>query len=358
MAETDTFANGESQDFTQQTDLNELIADTFDDAADQTDLAPEPGADDHSEGGPTPAADPGQESDAFGQAALPPQEDPQDRETGSPSSLAPPAHFNIAEKKLFAGLDDASKQLVRDVVRRTDQEVSRYRTDLDKRSAQYEELDQIFAERHQQFALDGMTGPQAVNQLLAISDFAAADPEGFVHWFAAQRQLDLPGLVSGAGQNTSNGAAPQTDPNLSALQTQVSLLSQQLEQHSSASYEQQRGAVQMEIDDFRSALGPGGTPLFPYFDMLETDMAALIRAGTAATLEDAYEQAAWANPVVRTALLSDRDAADRARREDQDRSKAERARRAAKSLDGGVGGMSATAPISLRDSLEEKFNAY
>lgn len=356
MVDTDMYAADGEQDFTQQTELNELIADTFDGAAEDTHLAPEPGADDSSEGFDRPAAHPGQASDGFGQAALPPQEDQLDREMASPTALAPPAHFNSAEKKLFAGLDDASKHLVRDVVRRTDQEVSRYRSDLDRRSAQYQELDQIFADRQQQFALEGLTGTQAVSQLLAISDFAAADPAGFVQWFAAQRQLDLPSLVAGQGAGQSNG--PQSDPNLAALQNQVSLLSQQLEQQSSASYEQQRGAVQLEIDDFRSASDPDGTPLFPYFDTLETDMAALIRAGTASTLEDAYEQAAWANPVVRNALLSDRDEAERSRREAQDRTKAERARRAAKSLDGGVGGLSATAPISLRDSLEEKFNAY
>jgi len=355
MVDMDAYAGDGEQDFTQQMELNELIADAFDGAAEDTHPAPEPGADDSSEGIDVPAAHPGQASDGFGQAALPPQEDPNGRERASPTALAPPAHFNSAEKKLFAGLDEVSKRLVRDVVRRTDQEVSRYRTDLDRRSAQYQELDQIFAARQQQFALEGVTGTQAVSQLLAISDFAAADPAGFVQWFASQRQVDLASLAaSGAGQN----ARPQSDPNLAALQNQVSLLSQQLEQQSSASYEQQRGAVQTEIDDFRSASDPEGTPLFPYFDTLETDMAALIRAGTASTLEDAYEQAAWANPVVRNALLADRDEAERSRRAAQDRTKAQRARRAAKSLDGGVGGLQATAPISLRDSLEEKFNAY
>ena len=290
----------------------------------------------------------------LGQAA--PDGGPKGSEETSPTTqLTPPAHFNTAEKKLFAGLDDKSKQLVRDVVRRSDQEVSRYRSDLDRRAAYYNELDEVLAPRAEQFRSEGLTPTQAVAQLFQLSDFAAQDPYGFIQMLAKQRNLDLEAAALG---EIPEQAQPETDPRMLALQNHVGALQNRIEQRETAEQEQKRTVVRSEIDEFRRAIDENGEPKYPYLDSLQTDMAALIRSESANTLEDAYEQASWANPAVRQARLDDRDAKAAQDRQEQDRTKAERARRAAKSLDGGVGGTDTAAPISLRDSLEQKFNAY
>ena len=273
-------------------------------------------------------------------------------ETTSPTPLTPPAHFNAAEKKLFSGLDQKSQELVRNVVRRTDQEVSRYRTDLQRRAQEYESLDQVLGPRQQQFAQEGLTPAQGVAQLLQISDYASNDPEGFIQWFSQQRGISLEDVLLGQIDK------PEVDPKYQSLQQELGLLKNQLTEQQQRDQHIKLTSVRNELDSFRSATDEQGNAKYPYMDHLEKRMAGFIRAGHADTLEDAYEQAAYSDPTVRQALLEDRNATDLKQRTEQDRMKAQRARRAAKSLDGGLGASTSAAPVSLRDSLEQKFNAY
>lgn len=107
--------------------------------------------------------------------------------------------------------------------------------------------------------------------------------------------------------------------------------------------------IQTEIASFAS------DPEHKHYEQVKPRMAALLQSGAASDLKDAYEQACWADPSIRSSLQ-----ADAARRAEEQRvadakARADAAKRASGSVFGGPG---ATTPAaidpnrSLRDEIK------
>lgn len=150
-------------------------------------------------------------------------------------------------------------------------------------------------------------------------------------------------------------------PELAALKAQIDKLTS--DQTSAARTAQQAAAdkVDQEIQTFKSA-SENGELLHPYFDEVEPAMIALAQSYAASkqqipALKELYEQAVWANPSTRTAILATQKAAEEKRLADEARAKAASARKAASSVTGAPGSGQTTKPIrgelSLREQLEE-----
>ena len=96
-----------------------------------------------------------------------------------------------------------------------------------------------------------------------------------------------------------NGAPP-VDANLSAMMQKI----QSLEERNKTieQMERQRGeqAVHTQLDAFKA------DPKHPHFDTVKPHMAALLQAGLAENLEEAYDQAVTANPITRELVLAQR----------------------------------------------------
>lgn len=84
----------------------------------------------------------------------------------------------------------------------------------------------------------------------------------------------------------------QAYPVIHDLQSQIRQLQAQVQtyqqQHTSLSQQQ----VTSQIEDFASAKGADGTPLYPHFDVVKASMGQLLAAGQASTLQEAYQLAA------------------------------------------------------------------
>ena len=110
-------------------------------------------------------------------------------------------------------------------------------------------------------------------------------------------------------------------------------------------------AVNSEIETFRSKMDANGQPAYPYFDHVNSLMAALLGAGNASTLEEAYQLAVRAHPETSKLIAQ---AETQARKVEEDkRRRAEAARRKAGSLRTGPG--NAPVPngkdLTLRDEI-------
>jgi hypothetical protein len=94
--------------------------------------------------------------------------------------------------------------------------------------------------------------------------------------------------------------APYVDPQVAALQKQLAAVQSKLSQNDQLQAQQRaqqeteiRATLSAEIEKFAS------DPANPYFDEVANDIVALMNAGLAKDLKDAYEQAVYRNPVTR-----------------------------------------------------------
>ncbi len=114
-----------------------------------------------------------------------------------------------------------------------------------------------------------------------------------VHHLLQRRGID-PGALFG-GQPAQPGNQPQT-PDLSSIIAQTV---QREMQPFKAQIEQRENHQHINTIDTFAA-----DPAHPYFNDVRQHMGALLKAGHAKDLQDAYDQATWANPVIRQQLLA------------------------------------------------------
>lgn len=145
----------------------------------------------------------------------------------------------------------------------------------------------------------------------------------------------------------------KTDPQLQAIQSELVQLKNDRQQEITVREQQQREALQSQIDAFAA------DPAHNHFEVVRPHMVALLKGGLAKDLQDAYDQAVYARPDIRSTLLQSQSAELEANRIADAKAKADKARKASVSVRGGPG---ATAPTnsavsnrSLREELEANF---
>lgn len=106
--------------------------------------------------------------------------------------------------------------------------------------------------------------------------------------------VDLGPLMEAA----TNNQPLQIDPNISALQNQVHQMHAYLQNQSRAQEASAQQSVMTDIQRFAA------DPKHEHFEKIRIDMGALLQAGRANNLDEAYDLAIWANPDTRTLMLS------------------------------------------------------
>jgi hypothetical protein len=142
----------------------------------------------------------------------------------------------------------------------------------------------------------GINPIQQIGDLMnAHKTLALGTPEakvGMLKWLAQEYSIDLTGMgvapANGQGQQ-----APYVDPAVQALQKQTQELQSRLEQSETARQQEVREKATAEVTAFKA------DPKNIYFDDVAGQVAQLIRSGVCATLQQAYEQAIYLNPVTR-----------------------------------------------------------
>ena len=122
---------------------------------------------------------------------------------------------------------------------------------------------------------------------------------------------------------TANGEAPQVDPALKSVQDKVSMLEQHLTQAQQRTLQEARARVERDVEAFAA------DPEHEFFDEISEQMVPLINSGY--SLEDAYKNAIWLNPVTRqkeidrTAKAAEEKALEEAKKEAEKAKKAKSA---------------------------------
>lgn len=129
------------------------------------------------------------------------------------------------------------------------------------------------------------------------------------------------------------------DPHYNALQQQVQQLTSFIQNQQSTVQQQAEASLHSEISAFAA------DPTHSHFETVRPHMIALLQAGQAKDLSDAYEQAVYANPTTRAAMLQQQMAAQMKEKAE----KAEKARIAASTNVKARPSMPVSEPIGSMD---------
>ena len=139
----------------------------------------------------------------------------------------------------------------------------------------------------------------------------------------------------------------QVPPIVAELQRQIDELRQGRQQ-------QEHALLANEITAFSSEPG------HEHFEAVKAHMAALLQSGLAQGLKDAYDQAVWAQPDLRSTLLAQQQLTAEEQRKAEQRAAAQKARTVGSSVSGGPGSGSpanVNAERSLADELRANLRA-
>ena len=146
-----------------------------------------------------------------------------------------------------------------------------------------------------------------------------------------------------------SGEPSFVDPQVAALQSQLAGLQSRLMEREAREAGAARQALQEELNTFAS------DPAHQYFDEVAGDIAALLRAGAASSLADAYEKAVWTNPATRAKEQARLTADSEASKAAEAKRKIEEARKASSAnVTTRPKAVSAAAPVG---SIDDTLNA-
>jgi hypothetical protein len=186
-------------------------------------------------------------------------------------------------------------------------EVERREQDMHRGIAQYktqaefaQTVERAMAPYQQTLQQLGISPDRAIGELMAADHkLRHGSPQEKTAYFAQLAHnygIDLPA----AAQHMA-----QVDPNVFALQNHAQQLQSQLQQYQQTAQQQAEAQLNSEIAAFAA------DPSHSHFEAVKGHMSALLQAGQAKDLADAYEQAVYANPTTRAAVLQQQAAAQR-----------------------------------------------
>jgi hypothetical protein len=134
--------------------------------------------------------------------------------------------------------------------------------------------------------------------------------------------------------NVDLGTPPpqgQTNPQFDALTSKIAQLEGQLQGFTQQRQFEEQHSLQSQIEDFSTKPG------HEHFDRVRVHMGVLLENGIAKDLEDAYNQAVYADPEIRSTLLAAQQQTQTGQRLTELNAKADRAKSAAVSVTGSPG---------------------
>lgn len=205
--------------------------------------------------------------------------------------IEPPASWSAEQRAKWATLPPD----VQEYVAQRESEAHKAISEKGSRAAEYDAVEAAIGQNKTQLVSEYGSVPRAVETLVNVAVQAGQRPAEFIRWFAQQHRIDLTNLTQQAG----NPAAP--DDHITHLSQTVSNLQTQLQQ-------QQEAALSATISEFSGAKDASGKPLRPHFDAVRGEMAALMTAGVAKSLDEAYTKAIRANDTVWAQVQVEQDA--------------------------------------------------
>jgi hypothetical protein len=251
---------------------------------------------------------------------------------------AAPGSWSNAAKGKWAALDPD----LRAEITKREADVHRGFTKMDEERAFAKEMQRVVAPYEALMRAAGAKPADVIqNTLNTVYVLRTAD--------AATKAAAIARVCEQYGVDLSLVSQPQQiDPALSATQNRLAQLEQQLQQQT---FERQQAAENEVLSQIQAF---GQDAKHPHFNAVQIEMGALMQAGRAENMEQAYEMAVWTRPDLRAEFQ----AAEAAQLKAQTAQKAQKARAKGSSVRGGPGGYQAAPSkpnATVREDLESAF---
>jgi hypothetical protein len=250
---------------------------------------------------------------------------------------AMPASWSKDKAELWGKLDPD----VRGIIAQREMEFTRGIQRYAQSAKMAEEFERLFAPHAQRLQAQGMNAVAATQRLLAAQDYLDRDPVAALQWLARSYGVRLDGAPNPSPSQPSD-AAP-VDPRVETLAQRLERMERELQERAAQEVAETRTAVRTEVEAFAKA--------HPLFDEVREHMGQLIAAGLATTMDQAYEQAVWANPVTRQKQL---DAQLKAQNEKAAQEAAKAKQAGAINVRSGPAAM--PAPRNMRDTISQTWD--
>lgn len=205
----------------------------------------------------------------------------------APATRAAPKSWSKDQHERWAKLDKDTQDYIELREKQAEEGITKYSRDL--RSWQ-----EAVAPYQDVIKATGVDAPTAIKALMeAHKQMSAQDPAARAAYFAkiaSHYGVDLSKLPTAA-------AASDEPPSVKELRERTERIEREQRARTESEQKAFREKVANEVSTFADAKDDKGNPKHPYFDECAEHIVALINAGH--TLDQAYEQAIWANPVTR-----------------------------------------------------------
>jgi hypothetical protein len=219
-------------------------------------------------------------------AGKPPEPTAATPQQQSKHPVPPPAWFKGAGKVDWNKMPDPVRA-----------ELSEFVGNLEAERAEVAPLKEMIDQARPLLVREAGSVQEGVRQLLAFHQLSIDKPVDLALHILRARGIDLRALLSGQPQAQQPGIPQQQQqPDIAsiiaqAVQRELQPLKAQIEQRED---QQHHDTIQAFAAD----------PAHPYFNDVRVQMGHLLKAGQATTLDEAYDQATWAHPVIRQTLLA------------------------------------------------------
>lgn len=269
-------------------------------------------------------------------------------------AIQPPVSWNAEAKKEWATL----KPSIQAEIARREEEVHKGFTKHDEERNYGKSLKEVITPYMPLIQADaGGDAVAAIKGLLnsayVLKTGSPQDKGRMIMYLAGQYGIDIPSYLQ--QQNSQAPAQNQVDPRVQQLDQRLSVYEQRVQQEEHQKAILQNQEVQSAIDKFAA------DPKNVHFQLVMPHMAALLKSGLAQDMADAYDQAVYARPDLRTSLIEQQTATAIAKRQEEAKQKTKAARNAAISVRGAPGSAvpnKAERDVSTRDLLVEQFKEH
>jgi len=220
-------------------------------------------------------------------------DDPDPDEDAASATVDAPDSWTAEARERFSKLDPETQAYIVQREQEQSEGVAKLKTQFEEKATAADQWAELVMPYEGQMRAEGATPHQAVQNLLNVAQVlrtgTAEQKAAILHQTAQQFGVPL---------NTEPGSEP-ADPNYAALQSEVGQLKSYIQQLEAGRQAEAQQTITGTIESFATARDEKGDARYPHFETVRTHMGALMDAGSAETMEDAYEQAVWANPDTR-----------------------------------------------------------
>lgn len=255
--------------------------------------------------------------------------------------VVPPELQRLGLRKEEAEAFAKADQVVRDAFMRRSEEMHKGLEGFRQKAQFGDQMAQAIAPFSQTIQQMGIHPAMAVNKLLKADHVLRNSSYEAKVQHLAKLASDY-GIDFGHVQQFGE-ANPAYQSTLTDLQSRLQQMQSWIEQQNQAKEWNERQTLNSDIAKFAS------DPANEHFEVVRNDMAGLLQAGLASTLQEAYEKAIYANPSVRALVLAKQQAAAEEARKAAANQKAQAARESSRVNVPRHGRLPAAKPVGTMD---------